>query len=54
MNHEKERTALNPSVAAEGEQSLTNHGTVYPMMLVESMKILLIPTWKINRKTQIS
>ena len=25
MNHEKERTALNPSVAAEGEQPLTNH-----------------------------
>lgn len=25
MIHEKERTALNPSVAAEGEQPLTNH-----------------------------
>ena len=25
MNHEKERTALNPSVAAEGEQPLTDH-----------------------------
>lgn len=25
MTHEKEKTALNPSVAAEGEQSITNH-----------------------------
>ncbi len=25
MIHEKKRTALNPSAAAEGEQPLTNH-----------------------------
>ena len=34
MTQDKERTALNPSVAAEGEQPLTNHndcvGTVDP------------------------
>ena len=30
MPQDKERTVLNPSVAAEGEQPLTNHGTSIP------------------------
>ena len=30
MNHKEERAVLNPSVAADGEQPLTNHGTSIP------------------------